>query len=334
MNAKQQLIKTGLCSYGLSGLAFHAPFINDFYGFELTKVLERTKEKSKITYPEATIVRSFEELLSDNELELIVVNTPTQLHYEMAKNALLANKHVVLEKPMCISCSEAKELVELAEANELILAVYHNRRLESGFKTLKKIVDDKTLGDLRYFKSHFNREKIEIGPKKWKESNLPGSGMFYDLAPHLIDQALSLFGYPQSIDAKLETQRPHSEVVDYFNLKLGYEQGLIVELEASMLGQGKDEPKYLLKGAKGTYQKQNEDHQEDLLRQGILPSKVDPNKGTITWLSLEQEQIPNLRGGYSDFYSNLFQAIRSNEPLLIKTSEALDVMRIMDEIGD
>ena len=330
MNLKK--IKTGLCSYGLSGLAFHAPFIDSHQGFELSSVLERTKNNSKNRYPNVTVVRSFDELIQDSTLELIVINTPTQLHYTMAKEALLSGKHVVLEKPMTVLLAEAEELINIANDKELVLAVYHNRRLESGFKALKSLVDNKTLGESTYFKSHFNRDKSIIGPKAWKEDNTPGAGIFYDLAPHLLDQAFTLFGYPDQVHSKLEKQRPNTQVLDYFLITLNYNTGLKVELEAGMYIKEVDEPKYKLEGTKGVYTKQLEDHQEYLLKQGIYPSNFDPDKGKIVWSDGTSEQVKNLKGSYGDFYNNLYHVINDNATSLITNDQALKVMEVMEEI--
>lgn len=326
------MIKTGLASYGSSGLALHAPFIDSHPEFELTAVLERTKNLSKPRFPNSTTVRTYHDLLKNNELDLIVVNTPTQLHDQMAKQALLAGKHVILEKPMTTTYAQAKELVELAARENLLLAVYQNRRLESGFKTLKSVVDQELLGKLTYFKAHFNRDKPAIGPKAWKESTDLGGGMFYDLAPHLIDQAITLFGPPDSATCVFDQQRPSTKVTDYFLITFNYAHGLVVELEAGMYVKIENEPKYLLKGQKGTYTKQNEDHQEYLLKQGIYPSKYDPNKGTIRYNTGQTDIIPNVKGSYSDFYENLYQALAHDAELLIKPTEALQVMELMETL--
>lgn len=326
------IIKTGLASYGSSGLALHAPFIDSHPHFELTAVLERTKNLSKPRFPNSTTLRTYTELLENQELDLIVVNTPTQLHYQMAKDALLAGKHVVLEKPMATTYAQAKELVELAEGKNLVLAVYQNRRLESGFQTLKSVVDQELLGQLLYFKVHFNRDNPTIGPKAWKESTDLGGGMFYDLAPHLIDQALTLFGPPDSATCVFNQERPNTKVTDYFLITFNYAQGLVVELEAGMYIRKENEPKYVLKGQKGTYTKQHEDHQEYLLKQGIYPSKYDPDKGKIQYNTGLSDIIPNVKGGYSVFYENLYQTLTHQADLLIKPSEALQVMELMETL--
>lgn len=326
------MLKVGLASYGTSGMAFHAPFIDSHASLELTAVLERRSNNASARYSAVKTVRSYVELLEDHTLDIIVVNTPTQLHYEMAKQALEAGKHVVLEKPMTTTYSQAEALVKLANEKQLVLSVFHNRRLESGFKALKKLIKENTLGKPLYFKAHFNRDKSEIGTKEWKEKNTLGSGMFYDLAPHLIDQAVTLFGTPDKVSAKLEKQRPQTEVTDYFLLTFSYASGVTVELEAGMFINNPEEPKYLLKGDLGVYSKQLEDHQEYLLKQGIYPSKYDPNKGKIVWKDGTSLQVANEKGGYHEFYEDLFEVITEKKASLFQNSQALEVMRIMEEI--
>ena len=326
-----QVLNVGIASYGLSGQVFHGPFLKRHTGFNIVSILERSKQLSRKDFPKAEIVTSYEELLENNSIDLIVVNTPTQLHYSMALAALKAGKHVVLEKPFTVKYKEAKELVEFAKSKNLVLAVYHNRRLESGFKTMKALLDNNKVGTPTYFKSHFNRDKASIGPKKWKENNTEGAGIFYDLAPHLLDQAIHLFGKPDKVSAQLEKQRPSTQVIDYFLIQLIYDSGLLVELEAGMYIR-KSEPKYLLKGTEGTYVKEKEDHQEELLRKGIHPSSTDPDAGFILDNLNKKTTVINKEGSYQDFYNNLFDAIVNGKELLIKKEEALYVMKIMEEI--
>lgn len=330
-NSKQETrtLKIGLTSFGLSGQVFHAPFIELNPNFTLTHVVERSKRLSERLYSKPIILESYAELL-DSDVDVIIINTPTYLHYSMAKDALDKGKHIVIEKPLTVKLKEAEKLITLAHSKELTLAVYHNRRLESGFKTLKHIIDKNILGTPTYFKSHFNRNKPIIGTKKWKEDPLfEGAGIFYDLAPHLIDQAITLFGYPDKINSVFERQRPNTKVDDYFLLTFNYTNGLKVELEAGMYVK-RQEPNYLLRSENGMYHKEKEDHQEWLLRQGIFPSKKDPDTGIITFSTGEQKRLPNQEGSYGDFYNNLYQNIVYQEPLLIPTNEALNVVRIMD----
>jgi len=326
-----KILQVGIASYGLSGQVFHGPFLKKHQGFKVVSVFERTKELSKKDFPEAKIVRSYEELITDSTIDLIIVNTPTQLHFSMALEALKAGKHVVLEKPFTVNFWEAEKLVKIATEKDLTLAIYHSRRLESGFKTVKKILEEKKVGEPKYFKAHLNRDKGFIGPKKWKEDNSKGAGMFYDLAPHLLDQAITLFGLPENIVSKLERQRPETQVVDYFSIQLKYSSGLLVDLEAGMYIR-KEEPKYLLKGTKGFYEKVKDDHQEDLLREGIFPPIIDPDSGTITDNFGNKTTIDNLTGSYLDFYHNLYEVIIEKKELLIKKEEALQIMKIMEDI--
>jgi len=326
-----KVLRVGIASYGLSGQVFHGPFLKRHQGFEVVSIVERTKELSKKDFPEAKIVKEYKELIEDASIDLIVVNTPTQLHYAMALEALEAGKHVILEKPFAVHLWEAEKLVNTAKDKNLTLAVYHNRRLESGFKTLKQIIDSKKLGEIEYFKVHFNRDRAAISHKKWKEDTSKGAGIFYDLAPHLLDQVVTLFGLPEKITSKFEKQRPNTIAVDYFLVKFYYPSGLEVEIEAGMYVR-KPEPKFLAKGTNGTYMKKEEDHQEDLLKQGTYPAVIDPDFGILIDNNGTEQVIENVEGCYLDFYENVYQAITEKKPLLIKPEEALKIMELMEDI--
>lgn len=323
-------IKVGLASYGLSGQVFHAPFISRHDGFELKYIVERTSNLAAEQYPESITLRSFDELL-ETDVDLIVINTPTFLHHPMALAALEKGKHVVLEKPMASSLEKAQHLVQVAEAKNLRLAVYHNRRFEGGYKTLQRLIKENTLGDLTYYKAHFNRFKPTIGVKKWKEeAQFEGAGILFDLAPHLLDQAINLFGIPISIESELEKQRPNSEVIDYFFIQLIYPNSFIAELEAGLSTQS-SEPKYILKGSKGTYTKQLEDHQEDSLRLNTYPSAIDPDSGILLLNNIETI-LENPQASYKEFYDNLHTVLSGENDLIITSKNALTAMELMDQV--
>src|SRR6476469_8358943 len=196
-------IKTAICSFGMSGKLFHAPFVDVNPGFELYSVLERTKNLALEIYPNIKTFRTLEEMLSDNAIELVIVNTPNATHYEYAKAALNAGKHVIVEKPFTVHSPEAKELIALAKEKKLQLSVYQDRRYDSGFLTIKKLLDEKLLGDITEAEIHFDRFKEELSYKAHKEEAKEGNGIVYDLGAHLIDQALQLFGMPNAVFADI-----------------------------------------------------------------------------------------------------------------------------------
>lgn len=213
-------IRTGLAAYGMSGRVFHAPFISTNPHFELTAVTERSKELSREKYPDACIVRSFEELIGLEGLDLVVINTPDSTHYEYARRALEAGKHVVVEKPFTTTVAEAEELVALAASRGLTLSVYQNRRWDCDFLTVKQILSKGLLGHLVEFESTFPRYRNFIKPNTWKETGQDGGGLTYNLGAHVIDQAVQLFGMPEAVFADIATLRKDSKVDDYFIIHL------------------------------------------------------------------------------------------------------------------
>ncbi len=213
-------IKVGLAAFGMSGSVFHAPFLSIHPGFELTKIVERTKELSRKEYPDVMIVRSFEELLNDPDIGLVVINTPDATHYRYAKKALLSGKHVVVEKPFTTTVEEAEELVALAEQKGVILSVFQNRRWDADLLTVKDILGKGLLGRLVEFESTFARYRNFIKPDTWKETGESGGGLTYNLDSHLIDQAVELFGLPESVFANIATVRTGGKADDYFCMHL------------------------------------------------------------------------------------------------------------------
>ncbi|RZK46436.1 MAG: oxidoreductase, partial [Pedobacter sp.] len=244
-------IRTGIVGFGISAKVFHAPFISTIPDFELVSILERSKSESKELYPDVKIVRTIEEMVSDPIIELVVITTPNDTHFPYTKLALEAGKHVVLEKPFANSTEEAKELVELAARSGKMLSVYQNRRYVSDFRTIKQVLDQKLLGDVHTYEAHYHRYRAEERPQAWREKPEPGSGILFDLGAHLIDQALYLFGWPQSVTADVRLQRPHAQTDDYFDLRLDY-GFLRVRLTSGMLVR-EPGPRYMIHGTKGSF---------------------------------------------------------------------------------
>ena len=327
-------IKVGLVSFGMSGRIFHAPFIEKNPDFELKLILERTKSISKATYPHATIVRSFEDLINHKEVDLIVVNGPTYLHFEMAKAALEVGKHVVLEKPMTATTKEGEALLALAKKKGLHLAVYHNKRFEGGFKTVQKLLATKRLGKVKECHLAVHRFRPDIGPKAWKEDPYPGAGILYDIGSHLIDQVLVLFGWPQDIEADLQIQRTHGQVVDYFNITFLYADFKATIL-SDMLTQER-KPTFSLVGTKGHFVKFGHDPQESRLAQHPISwegigEDLEENYGILTHHETNtKEKITTENGDYGQFYANLYDVLKGNKTLIIPPEQALDVIKVIE----
>jgi scyllo-inositol 2-dehydrogenase (NADP+) len=329
----KKVINTALASYGMSGEVFHAPALLCNPNFTITKVLERSKDKSKDKIPSAQIVRDYDDILNDKSIDLVVVNTPNHLHFSMAKAALQHGKHVVLEKPITNTVAEAEELIALAKNKGLILAPYHNRRLESGHKTVKEVLDKKLLGNIKLFETRIDRWRPGIGPKKWKEEPNPGAGLFYDLGPHLIDEALVFFGKPKTISADLRIQREGGMVDDYFHIILEFD-GVKAELKSGLIAR-EAAPWYTVHGDQGSFIKYGLDPQEKLLMRGALPnSKEWGMESEDSWGILHNDsgrhKYPSLPGAYQYFYENLAEVISKGKKLLIQPEEAREVIRLIE----
>ena len=330
-------IRTAILSFGMSGKVFHAPFIHLHNGFELYGVWERTKSESLDFYPEIKIFRSLEELLADETIELVIVNTPTGTHFEYAKKVLEAGKHAVVEKAFTTTVDEAIELKVMADKKGLKISVFQNRRWDSDFKTVKKVIEEGWLGEIMEAEIHFDRFKDELSPKAHKETPAPGAGILNDLSPHLIDQALNLFGKPEAVFADIRITRPGSKVDDYFEILLYYPV-IRVRLKA---GYQVREPfaSYVVHGRKGSFLKSRADLQEVKLQAGEKPNLTDwctepeSEQGLLHTEKdgkVIREKIPTLKGNYYDYYEGIYQAIRNNQPIQVSAADGISVMQIID----
>ncbi len=333
-----QTIKTALCSFGMSGWVFHAPFIQAHPGFELHGILERTKELSRVTYPHAIIYRSLDELLADTAVELVIVNTPNVTHYDYTKRALLAGKHVIVEKPFTTTVEEAEELIALANQQGKLLTVYHNRRFDSDFRTVQQVIREGLLGEIVEAEIHYDRYKEELSPKVHKEVSGPASGVLYDLGSHLIDQAMQLFGKPEAVSGDVRIVRPISKVDDYFDIVLYY-PNLRVRVKSSYLVR-EALPAFILHGSKGSFLKSRADIQEAALQAHTLPQSpgwgeepVEEEGLLHTEINGEvvRKKIPTMAGNYYDYYDGVYQALSNNKPVPVPVEDALEIIRIIRE---
>ncbi|MGB3781017.1 MAG: Gfo/Idh/MocA family oxidoreductase, partial [Tunicatimonas sp.] len=263
------MINVALASFGMSGLVFHGPLLSVHPHFRLHAVLERNRSDSQERYPDVKLVRKYEDLLTDESVEVIVVNTPNPFHYDMAEAALQAGKHVVVEKPFTNTTKEGEQLIALAEKKGRVLTVFQNRRWDSDFLTVQKVLAADVLGTVVEYEAHYDRFRNFIQPDTWKEEVGPGSGILYNLGSHMIDQALVLFGMPKTLFAKLSIQRKGGKAPDAYHLILGYETMQVV-LKSSYLVRDQG-PRYKVLGSEGTFTKYGLDPQEDLLKLGVSP---------------------------------------------------------------
>ncbi|MBS9523659.1 Gfo/Idh/MocA family oxidoreductase [Litoribacter alkaliphilus] len=324
-------IKTGLVGFGSVGEGMHAPLIHWNESLKLFAVVERHHEKSKKAYPQVTVFKTLEAMLA-SEVELVVIVTPNHLHFDQAKAALEADKHVVVDKPMCVTSVEAKVLKELAERKGLILSVFQNRRWDGDFLTVKKLMSSDRLGRVVHFESHFDR--FRPNPKNhWKEKEHPGSGMLYDLGPHLIDQALGLFGRPDWVYAEILKQRPDAAMDDFFEISMMFGQ-LKVRLTASIYVNAPI-PRFLILGEKGSYSKFGLDIQEAALKEGKIPNSPDwgveeESAYGIFHGEVLEERIPTIPGDYRKFYQNIAEAIQGKSGLEVLPSQIVEGLLIIE----
>lgn len=329
-------VQIALASYGMSGQVFHGPFLRVHPGFRVVKILERSKEISKTLFPEARIVTTFDQLLEDPRLEVVIVNTPDRFHYEMARQALQADKHVVVEKPFTFTSAEADELIGLAKDRQKLLTVYQNRRWDSDFLTLKQVMESGVLGQLVEYESHFDRFRT-VAPHTWKEEEGDHAGVLYNLGSHLVDQALVLFGLPEAVTAHLRKVRPGSQIFDYFDIRLHYPSFAAI-LKCSYLVK-EEGPRYTLHGTEGSFLKWGIDPQEEALKTGTLPvgeewgKEPESKQGWLNALANQPDaivRVPTIPGNYTSFYDNLYHAVRHRMALAVKPQEARDTIRILE----
>lgn len=331
-----QKIKTALLSYGTSGKVFHAPFVDLHNGYQFAGAWERSSKNIVNDYPYTKSYNSLEELLSD-DIDLVIVNTPVNTHYNYAKKALVANKHVLVEKSFTVTASEAEELKTIAQAKNLKLAVYQNRRWDSDFKTVKNILNDNILGEIVEAEIHFDRFNPELSPKKHKETSEPGAGVLWDLGSHIIDQAIVLFGYPEAVFSDIRITRKDSKIGDWFDIILYYNNKR-VRLKAGFFMK-EPVPSYILHGKKGSFLKSRADVQEEKLKAGKKPSNADwgtepENEKGILHTTIKGKDIKRKitaeQGNYYDLFEALYISITENKPEPVTADEGIQVMKIID----
>lgn len=330
-------LRIGLAGFGMAATIMHVPFLLVNNNYRVVAVLERHGNEAEKKIPGIKTFRTIEELVENDEVDLVVITTPNETHFPYAEKAILAGKHVLVEKPFTNTINEATVLIELAKRKKVVLSVYQNRRYVSDFLTIREILAKKLLGDIREYEAHFDRYRPELKSKSWREDNKPGSGILYDLGSHLVDQALLLFGLPKFITAEVKIQRPLARTDDYFDIDLHYD-GFKAILKSSILVR-EPGPRFLIHGTNGSFIKYGDDPQEALLKEGVVPGTDDWGKDPEEqWGFIHteyngeiiREKYPSLQGSYGLLYQNLYETIRNGAELREKPEHGFNTIRIIE----
>ena len=328
-----RMIDVGLIGFGLAGRCFHAPVIRAVSGLRLAAIVQRTGDSATRVFPDVQTVRSVDELLAIGSIRLVVIATPNQTHFPIARQCLRAGRDVVIDKPFTTTVAEAVELLGLAKELGRLLTVYHNRRFDADFQALQKAAADDELGRIVRFESTYDRFRPAAKPGAWREKPGPGSGVLFDLAPHLIDQALSLLGRPEAVSAYVRTEREGFATDDAFDLMFYYPDGARALLRATMLALPL-RPRLVVLGTKGAFLKKDFDPLENSLRNGEVPRGESwVLEKEENWAELSQNENGKTRqkklppkGDWREFYANVRDAVLGSASLLVTPQQALDVM--------
>ncbi|MDA2940396.1 oxidoreductase [Enterobacter cloacae] len=327
-------IRVGLIGYGYASKTFHAPLIAGTPGMALAAVSSSDATKVHADWPGVPVVSEPKHLFNDPNIDLIVIPTPNDTHFPLAKAALEAGKHVVVDKPFTVTLSQARELDALAKSLGRLLSVFHNRRWDSDFLTVKALLSEGKLGEITFFESHFDRFRPQVR-NRWREQAGPGSGIWYDLAPHLLDQTVNLFGLPVSMTVDLAQLRPGAQTTDYFHAVLSYPQRRIV-LHGTMVAAA-ESARYILHGTRGSYVKFGLDPQEERLKNGErLPQEdwgYDMRDGVVTKVegeTLVEETLLTIPGNYPAYYAAVRDALNGTGENPVPASQAIQIMELIE----
>lgn len=333
-------LRVGLIGYGFAGQTFHAPVLSAVPGLELVAVASSQQDKVRADWPGVALEPDSAALLARADIDLVVIAAPNAQHHPLAKAALETGRHVVVDKPFTLDAVQARELAALAQQKGRLLSVYQNRRFDADFLTLRDLLATGQLGRPVYFESHFDRFRPQVRDR-WREQAVPGAGLWVDLGAHLLDQAVQLFGKPDTLQLDTAALRDGAQVEDYFHAVLRYDTGphapLRVVLHATTLA-AHAAPRYLVHGTRGSYVKHGVDPQEDALRAGERPGGedwgVDPLPGDLKVVALESwvrdSSVPNRRGNYVGYYAAVRDAILGRGPNPVPPEEAVALMELLD----
>lgn len=327
-------LNVALVGYGYVGQTFHAPLIAATPGLALHTVVSSDPAKVAANFPEARVVAALDTALANPAIDLVVIATPNALHAPQALAAFAAGKSVVVDKPFALDAAQAREMADAAKAAGKLLAVFHNRRWDSDFLTLQRLIAEGALGDVVQYESHFDRFRPQVRDR-WRERAGPGSGAWMDLGPHLLDQALVLFGQPLAISADIGVQREGAGADDYFHVVLRYPT-LRAILHGSLLTAASD-LRLAVHGTRGSYLKHGLDPQEAQLKAGMKPGAPgwgrDSRHGVLVTVEDDHQIRADVRpeiAGYRTFYAGVREAILHGAPSPVPVEDALRVMNLLE----
>lgn len=328
-------LNVALLGYGLAGRVFHAPLVSATPGLRLHTVVSSDPARVAAGHPQARVLPDPMQAFADPDIDLVVVATPNHTHAPLALAALAAGKHVVVDKPFALDAAEAGAMIAAAARARRVLSAFHNRRWDADFLALRALLEAGALGEVAELHSHFDRFRPQV-PDRWRDREGPGAGLWYDLGPHLADQALQLFGPPLAVWADLGMQRPGATAVDWFHVQLRYPR-LRVLLHAGSLVPGHG-LRFAVHGSGGSWLKHGLDPQEDALRAGGVPGAAgwgrDPRPGTLLRVDegggVREAPSPAPAGDYPAYYAALRRAILDGGPPPVPAEEALLAMRVIE----
>lgn len=332
------MLNVAIVGFGLSGKYLQAPFFEANENYFLKTVLSN-HQNPKEFFPAVNVVKNIEEILNDPSIDLVSICSPNTTHYNYVKLVLNAGKHVLVEKPFTSFSTQVIELISLAKLKNKTLCVFQNRRFDSDFLTVQKLIKSNKLGEIFNFEIHYNRFKPELNSKKWKEINDEGSGIIYDLGAHIIDQAIVLFGIPKNIWGQSYTQRNNSLIEDAFDIKLDYGK-LKVTLRSSLFVHELS-PRYIINGSKGSFVKYGLDVQDVNLKAGMQPNEnlfgIEPMEQQGKIYSYNGSDIINKKvltekGNWALLFQNLYDVIVNDAELLIKTEDVFEQIKIIEAV--
>jgi predicted dehydrogenase len=332
-----ETLAVALLGFGYAGKIFHAPLIDSIPGLRLAAVGSSDPGKVHADWPEVAVVPDPSELMVRPDVDIVVIATPNDTHFDLARRALTAGKHVVVDKPFTVTSAEARELAALATRQGRVLSVFQNRRWDADFLTVRSLIASGALGEVMHFESHFDRYRPHV-QARWRERAGGGNGLWYDLGSHLVDQVLQLFGPPLAVYADFAMQRNGAQAVDYFHVLLRYERRRVI-LHASVLVAGSS-PRFAVHGSAGSYVKYGLDTQEATLADGGRPGGanwgLDPRDGSMTRPlreGVQTEVVATSPGDYRVYYTLLRDAIKSGQRPPVSVDDAIAVIALL-ELGE